>query len=270
MGNSISNDKEQLNVISSETAGMAGGLAELSAFGELLGKSLKMYELLFKKVVTLALISALAVFPLMLFIFSFGFFASSSTSAKIVAGILLVAALIFLIYIAVVTQVATLFLLDDGSRSVGEYFKKGMNVAWKAIVVSLLTGLLTLLWTLLLIIPGLVFSVYYSFSIYALIYENQAGMAAIKRSFALVKNYWWAVVSRTVFLSLIYLAAFAVVSLPIYFLPENSALAIFWNMVLSALRFITSPIFAIFSYLIFKELVNIKGPYLNDATQKTA
>lgn len=246
------------------------GLIELPAFGELLKRTFKTYEILFNKILILALIPAIALLPLMLVIFSFGFWGRGAMAVKIVLGILFIIALVFLIYIAMVAQAATLFLFEDSGRGIRDLFKQGMSIAWPAILVSLLAGMLTLLWTLLLIVPGIIFSVYYSFSIYALVFENQRGMAALKRSHALVKNYWWAVVSRTVFLSLIYLAALAVISLPLYFLPDNSALAIFWNMVMSALRFVTSPIFVIFAYLIFKELVNIKGSALTNAAQKTA
>jgi len=271
---------EQINVVSPESPVKIAASAELPAFGNLLKQSLKMYEVLFKKVVILALISALALLPLMLVIFLFGYLGGESQAIKILLGVLFAAALVLLIYVATAAQAATLFLLADNNLGVGEYFKKGMSLVWRIIVVSFLTGLLTLLWTLLLIVPGIIFSVYYSFAIYALVYENQTGMAALRRSHQLVKNYWWAVISRTIFLSLIYLAALLVLSLPLYFLPDNSVLAIFWNTVLSALRFITSPIFVIFAYLIFKELVKIhphtqdtmgvKGSALTNAAQKTA
>lgn len=270
MGNEISNGVEQTMVTPPGAESRIMARVELSAFGDLLKQSLKMYEALFKKIVLLALISAAAILPLMLDIFSFGLFGGQSVAVKILLGVLFVVALILLIFIATSAQAATLFLLEDGGRSLGDLFKKGMGLAGRVIVVSFLTGILTLLWTLLLIVPGIIFSVYYSLAVYALVYENQTGMAALRRSHVLVKNYWWAVIGRTIFLSLIYLVAFAVVSLPIYFLPESSALAIFWNMVLSVLRFIISPIFVIFAYLIFKELVIIKGSAIKNAAQKTA
>lgn len=260
---------ELTNIAPAETAVKAVAPIDLSSFSELLKQSLKMYEVLFKKVVTLALISALAIVPLMLIIFSFGFISGQPMAIKILLGILFVAALIFLIFVAVSTQAATLFLLEDGSRDLKELLKKGMGMAGALIAVSVLTGVLTLLWTLLLIIPGIIFSVYYSFSIYALVYEHQTGMSALRRSQQLVKNYWWSVVGRTIYLALLYLAAFIFISIPLYFLPEDSALAIFWNMVMSALRFATSPIFVIYSYLIFKELVSIKGSALTNAANKT-
>jgi len=255
---------EQINAVSTQTPSPATSVTELTAFSELFMRTLKMYEVLFKKVVILALISVVAILPMMLTIFAFGYFGTQALAVKIMLGVVFVLTLLLFIYAATAAQAATLYLLEDSSRTVGDYFRQGMGVAWQVIVVSLLTGILTLLWTLLLIVPGIIFSVYYSFSIYALVYENQTGMSALKRSHALVKNYWWAVVSRTVILALIYLAALGVLSLPIYFLPEDSVLAIFWNMVLSALRFITGPIFVIFAYLIFKELVNIKGSAIKD------
>lgn len=269
MENTISNGVEQANIAPTEPAVKVVAPMDLSSFSDLFKQSLKMYEALFKKVVILALISALAIVPLMLIIFSFGSMGGQSQAIKILLGVLFVVALVLLIFVAVSTQAATLFLLEDGGRDLKELLKKGMGMAGALVAVSVLTGVLTFLWTLLLIVPGIIYSVYYSFSVYALVYEKQTGMAALRRSHQLVKNYWWSVIGRTIILSLIYLAAFIVVSIPLYYLPESSRLAFFWNMVISVLRFITSPVFVIFSYLIFKELVAIKGSVLTNVAQKT-
>jgi hypothetical protein len=260
---------EQTNIAPGAAPAKTVVTAKLPSFSDLFQRTLKMYEVLFRKAVTLSLISALAIIPFTVVVFFLGLAGGQAVAVKMLLVLLLVASIAFVVYLASTVQAATLLLLEDGSRSVRELLNKGIVLAWPVIIVGFLTGLFTLFWALLLIIPGIIFSVYYSFSTYALVYEKQTGMAALKRSQQLVKNYWWAVVARTVYLGLVYLAVFLVVSLPLFILPENSALAIFWNMILSALRFITNPIFIIFTYLIFKELVNIKGSILKDAAQKT-
>jgi hypothetical protein len=59
---------------------------------------------------------------------------------------------------------------------------------------SLLSGILTFLWTLLLIIPGIIFGVYYTFAEYIVVDKNVRGMDAIRLSKQYVQGLWWPVV----------------------------------------------------------------------------
>ncbi len=62
--------------------------------------------------------------------------------------------------------------------------------------VSFLTSIFVGLWTLLLIIPGIIFSVYYVFGAYATLFDGQRGLAALRYSKQLVKGRWWAIAWR--------------------------------------------------------------------------
>jgi hypothetical protein len=69
---------------------------------------------------------------------------------------------------------------------------RALPVLWVSIITSIIVGL----WTLLLIIPGIIFSMYYVFSSYVTLFEGIKGRAALKYSKALVKGRWWSVAWR--------------------------------------------------------------------------
>ncbi len=49
---------------------------------------------------------------------------------------------------------------------------------------------------ILLIIPGIIFSIWYAFVYYAVIFEEKAGITALRFSRNMVRNRWWAIFGR--------------------------------------------------------------------------
>ncbi len=70
------------------------------------------------------------------------------------------------------------------------------NMVLPILWVSFLTSLFVGLWTLLFIIPGIIFSLYYVFSGYSVLFDNQRGLGALRFSKSLVKGRWWPVAWR--------------------------------------------------------------------------
>lgn len=69
-------------------------------------------------------------------------------------------------------------------------FKIGFKKIIPLIVVSVLYTLSIVLGLILFIIPGIMVSIYFVFSIY-LIYQNFGMIASFKESYGLVKDHWW-------------------------------------------------------------------------------
>jgi hypothetical protein len=75
-------------------------------------------------------------------------------------------------------------------------------VAWSAkhflplLWTTVLVGLATLGGFLLLIIPGIIISLYLQFSMYAIAMGSDYGVPALKQSYHDVKNHWWVVVKK--------------------------------------------------------------------------
>lgn len=163
------------------------------------------------------------------------------------------------IYYAVRTQIG-LMLYFERSESVPaqEVFNDTKNYFWRFLGVTLLSALLVLLWALLFIIPGVVFCIYYTFGTMVLLFEGLASKAALNRSRELVRGYWWAVLGRFILLSLIYMVLALILSVPNLVLPPNSVYSAAWSGAVQAINFLVGPLFGIYSYLIYKNLVAIK------------
>lgn len=183
----------------------------------------------------------------------------ASQISYIILGVLGLAAMFFLIYIALTSQAGLILLLKNGGNKIGENFKVGRVYAWPLLAVGFLTGVLVLLWSILFIIPGIIFSFYYCFSGFVAVVEDKRNMQALKRSKELVKNYWWPVVGRVLLLSLIAMIVSGILSAPLNGLPEDSAGFRSWNAVIQIISFLYGQFNLIFCYLIFKDLQQIKA-----------
>lgn len=64
--------------------------------------------------------------------------------------------------------------------------------------ISFVYTLLAVLGAILLIIPGVIFMVFYCFAIYAVVFEGHKFEGAFGHSRELVRGYWWAVFGRFV------------------------------------------------------------------------
>ncbi len=89
-----------------------------------------------------------------------------------------------------------------------ETLKKTLKYLWVAIGTSLLGWSMILGWSLLFLVPGLIYSVYYAFSLYAVALRAQSPKNALKYSRSLVQGRWWRVFGLMILLS----AAFFILS----------------------------------------------------------
>jgi hypothetical protein len=82
-----------------------------------------------------------------------------------------------------------------------ESFKSALLVWDKAILTSLLASLILLGLYVLLIIPGIIWSVYYTFFIYAVILKKLKYKTALNYSKGLVRGRWWRVLGISIIVS---------------------------------------------------------------------
>jgi hypothetical protein len=166
---------------------------------------------------------------------------------------------IFAFYFALRAYMA-LFLLVK-KNYVGDemlIFKETAPLFWPYVGLVLLTAGLVLLWTLLLIIPGIIYSIFYSLACYAFFFEGKTGMTAIRRSIQLVRGYWWPVLGRFIVLGVVLWLVMLIISLPLSFTSLNSNFYQIWSGVIQVINFLIGPIALLFTYQIYKDLVKIK------------
>jgi len=161
----------------------------------------------------------------------------------------------FLIYMAVSAYLGLFAAIkDDFKSSPRKNLEKGKERFWSYIVISILTFLLILFWFTLLIIPAIVFSVFYGLAVYVLFFEGKREMEAICRSKELVKGHFWGVFGRILILFAIVIAISAVFS----WLRGLGSEQGLWFSLMSALEqvvsFVITPFYIIYNYFIYKDL----------------
>lgn len=237
---------------------------EMSSLGFLIGEAFELYKELFVKLITLGFLSLLAIAPLYLAVGgSIALVGANFAVAKFtiyaIAGILILAGLIVSVYSGAAVQAAILLLFKNGNSSIKELFERGQKIALGYIVVALLTALIVFGWTLLLVIPGIIFSIYYSYSQFAYVYEGKTGMQALRRSKQLVTNHWWSVLLRMLVVGGLFAVVSLVFDMVSQVMTEGTNLFILWNFLSVVVRFVLSPFITIYTFLIFEDLVRIKG-----------
>lgn len=84
-------------------------------------------------------------------------------------------------------------------------YKQSTKWFWSVTWLNILVGVVVLVGTILLIVPGIYLYICFAFSGAFLIMENKRGWDAAQASKELVKGYWWAVLGRFIVIGL-YLA----------------------------------------------------------------
>lgn len=235
---------------------------KLSSVGALLKQTIEIYKTGFKKFLGLQLVPILAFLPLAVMVGAWllASFTIKATNALMIANVVLgllgIIALLFGIYLAVLSQVGIFMLLKDFKveRTFKEILVSSKPYVLNFIGTSFMVGIVALIGFVLLIVPGIIWTVVYAFAVYVLIFEGLSGWQAMKRSKELVKNYWWPVALR----SLVVFAVSIIISFPSAFFQENSTSEAVYGGIAGLIKFIITPAFVIYSYLIYKELVKIK------------
>jgi site-specific recombinase len=128
--------------------------------------------------------------------------------------------------------------------------KEALSMGWKytrsLFWVTIINAVVVGVGFLLLVVPGIIFSVWFSFSMYVLIWEDIKGVEALKRSKALVNGYWWSILWKFLGAGLI----MAAINLILNFIPFIGPLIV---------SLVIAPIFMIYVALVYEELKRIKG-----------
>jgi len=188
-------------------------------FGSLFSKSWKEYKssfgLFFKVFLLFALIPGVIYLVLLTF---FDFVNISEAAIQFVWPSLLVGILILLIFsfIANVTYVYISIFRGNSKMSFGKAVGGALGYFWRYVGLSLLLFIMLVPLFALLIIPGLIFLIYWTFSPFVLMRENTSIWQSIKRSKLVVKGRWWTTFGYIFLLGIILtLISFA------FSIPEN-------------------------------------------------
>lgn len=139
-----------------------------------------------------------------------------------------------------------------------ESYAKILSYLW----VNILVGIVVLFGFLLLIVPGILFAVWFSMAIYVLIFEGVRGTKALSQSKALVANYFWAVLWRWIAPSFVYgMIVLVVIYIPNYLIglfvgfPLVTEAPPWWsNLISNIVLLIAMPLFSAIGVLLYNSL----------------
>ncbi|MEK7131112.1 MAG: hypothetical protein AAB797_00045, partial [Patescibacteria group bacterium] len=107
---------------------------------------------------------------------------ASSWASNIIILVVFAASMVFAIWVTVALAKTMLDCLLVKPTEWKETFTTSSNLIWPVILTSFLVALIVLGGTLLFIIPGIIFTVWYSFTSYVVIFEGVAGLNALRAS----------------------------------------------------------------------------------------
>lgn len=142
--------------------------------------------------------------------------------------------------------------------SIGAELKEAQSAIVPMFLTSLLVGLIAIGGFILFIIPGIIFGVWYYFSMYAAVLDKQRPVAAIKESKQLVAGRWFAVAWR-IFASGLAIAILSwlirvVVSLPFHWSADNGVVSSIGALINVVVNFFVIPLSITAPTIIFLEL----------------
>lgn len=200
-----------------------------------------------------------AAIPIVLLIFLPVVKDNNATLSLLFSLLLAISSLVF-IYFSIRAYIAIVLLLKQNFKGDNkDLFKQSKKYLWPYIGLSLLTAILVILWTLLLIIPGIIYSVFYSLAVMTFFFEDKRGMEALKRSKELIKGYFWPVFGRLFLIFVVMVMLSSIISMPLEYLEENSLAFSIWSFITQIISLLVGPVALFYSYEIYKDLKKIKA-----------
>lgn len=155
------------------------------------------------------------------------------------------------------SKVSLLYAIKEREQKIGikESFRKGWHKMIPFVWISLLSGFICTGGFMLLIVPGIVFSVWFAFSNFVLVSEELRGMNAILRSKQLVSGYWWKVFWRLLVIELVIFIISFGITFPFRIFVNKTITDItkyFFYLLLT-------PFYLTYSFLLYEDLRKLKA-----------
>jgi hypothetical protein len=175
--------------------------------------------------------------------------AAAGTNGFIAGGVVGIVALIAFIILSVRLQIALLeAIMND--YTFGQAFSASKGKIGKFIGTSLLEGIIVILGFILLIVPGIIFAVWYCFASIIVIAEGKSGMDALRQSKSYVTGRWGKVAWRLFVVGIL----IWIVSVVLQLIGGDVIGPILSNIV----TFLAVPFMQVYLYLVYKNFKETK------------
>ncbi|MFA6525963.1 MAG: hypothetical protein WCT26_00930 [Candidatus Buchananbacteria bacterium] len=251
---------------------------KIAPIRDLIKSSLSDYRQNWQKFAYLLIIPLLITYLASIGSFALSNFANTSVwpwQLSVAAGVVFLVLIVAFAYLYVLTYISEFLLLKDLSQEVNfsnlrEWYKKAQPYFWISVAVSLIFTLLAVIGFILVIIPGIIFCIFYGFTIYAVIFEDHKFEGAFGRSRELVRGYWWAVFGRFVGAGAIVYVAYIIIggifagiiwliALALHLQSNEALFKLMYDLLSVFIGLAAGPLSMIYTYKIFKSLKEVKN-----------
>lgn len=153
-----------------------------------------------------------------------------------------------------------------GAISYKDAYRLSLSKLLPMLWVSILTMFIVGGGFFLLVIPGLVLMFWLLFATILVIAENERGMNAIIKSREYVRNYFWPIVGRYILMSVVFLVVYGVLTK----IANWSDYVVLNSLLEAVVNILIVPIPAIYAYLVYESLKQVKSSVSIDPTKKQA
>jgi hypothetical protein len=147
-------------------------------------------------------------------------------------------------------SIAIILAIQNNALTVMESYKQSMPFFLRYIGLSIVMSVLLFLGFLILIIPGIILSVWFAFSSFVLVVERAGIIDSIKKSREYARGHWWAVFGRILLLGL----AMLVISMIISGLSVAMPFGILATALVAAFTMLLAPFAVAYMYLMYQDL----------------
>lgn len=186
--------------------------------GELLSNSWNLFTNNFWLIVTIMLIVYL---PLNIISSIFSFENINNLSEAVVPFIVL----ILMVFAGSIGTMAIAYIVDRKIEKQDVTFKEALHKSLFKWPVAAGTSVLMFIFLIglsfLLLIPAIIFWLYWSFAIYAVVLRDKSWKSALDYSKSVVKGKWWKVFGTLLVLGIIYLPFIFVIQIPVHLIPKS-------------------------------------------------
>lgn len=122
---------------------------------------------------------------------------------------------------------------------------------WGAgLITGIVMAILLIGLVILLVVPAIIFGVYWAFALYVVMHDDLRGMAALKESQRIIKGYWWKVLGNLLVLSFVASFVGSILGAPF----RNLSNGIVSGTIMNTIASVASSFALVGGYLLFRSL----------------
>lgn len=163
------------------------------------------------------------------------------------------------------SQIALIIILKTTEETIGLFqaYGKALVKLPRYFWVWILGAVIICAGTVLLVIPGIIFAIWFIFSSAIFIVEDIGGLQALLKSKEYTRGYWWAILGRLITFVLLSFVIFLIVNIPVLFWGIKAL--VFTQFANILLVFLLRVLFATYIFYMYDSLKTIKNNLVFEA-----